>query len=84
MAESSVPEVSTAHETLFIRSSAMPADAVEVRGYDFNAGVDHSALLRSYATTGFQATSFGQAIEEVNRMVSVCFDISCFVFLAPP
>ncbi len=38
-------------------------------GYDFNLGVDHHALLRSYRTSGFQATSFGLAVEQINAMV---------------
>ena len=33
------------------------------------AGVDFEALLNTYATTGFQATSFGKAAEEINKMV---------------
>lgn len=41
-----------------------------VVGYDFNCGVDYSALLDSYLTTGFQATNLAKAIEEVNRMLS--------------
>ncbi len=49
-------------------SEAMPEGSVPVGGYDFNRGTDLNALLASFATTGFQATSFGQAVEEVNRM----------------
>jgi len=41
----------------------------EVRGYDFNKGLDYEAVFKSYLHTGFQATSLGQAIEEVNRMI---------------
>jgi hypothetical protein len=32
-------------------------------------GLDYEALMASLKTTGFQATSFGQAVDEVNRMV---------------
>lgn len=42
-----------------------------VKGYDFNDGVDYEALLASYKYSGFQATSLGLAIEEVNKMVSM-------------
>ncbi len=42
----------------------------KVRGYDFNIGVDFDKLMQSYAYTGFQATSVGLAIDEINRMVS--------------
>jgi deoxyhypusine synthase len=41
-----------------------------IRGYDFNAGVDFDKLMAAMMTTGFQATALGQAVEEVNRMVS--------------
>eukprot|EP01097_Dermamoeba_algensis_P006323 TRINITY_DN3956_c0_g1_i1.p1 TRINITY_DN3956_c0_g1~~TRINITY_DN3956_c0_g1_i1.p1 ORF type:complete len:370 (-),score=92.83 TRINITY_DN3956_c0_g1_i1:297-1406(-) len=41
-----------------------------VRGYDFNEGVDFEKLLNSYLYTGFQATSFGSAVQEVNRMIN--------------
>jgi len=40
-----------------------------VRGYDFNDGIDYHALLQTYRTTGFQATNFGLAIDEINRML---------------
>ena len=41
----------------------------KVEGYDFNKGLDYEAVFKSYIHTGFQATSLGQAIEEVNRMI---------------
>lgn len=51
-------------------SEELPEGSLTVRGYDFDCGLDYRALLQSYLTTGFQATSFGQAVIEVNRMVS--------------
>ena len=53
-----------------------PSDDVEsqfatVKGYDFNEGVDYARILESYATTGFQATHFAQAIE-VSSLLPVC------------
>lgn len=41
----------------------------EIRGFDLNKGLDYSNLLNSYLTTGFQATNFSKAINEINRMV---------------
>jgi deoxyhypusine synthase len=38
-------------------------------GYDFNLGVNHHTLLQSYRTSGFQATNFGLAVEQINQMV---------------
>ncbi|XP_066063812.1 deoxyhypusine synthase isoform X2 [Chamaea fasciata] len=51
-------------------SGALPAEALPVRGYDFSGGADHAALLRSFRTTGFQATSFAQAVAEIRRMIA--------------
>ncbi|KAM9313312.1 deoxyhypusine synthase-like [Gastrophryne carolinensis] len=50
-------------------SEALPEGTPEVRGYDFNRGINYDALLQSYMTTGFQAMHFGQAIKEVNNMI---------------
>jgi deoxyhypusine synthase len=42
----------------------------EVHGYDFQKGpVDFEALLNAYKYSGFQATNFGYAIEEINKMI---------------
>lgn len=40
-----------------------------VRGYDFDEGVDHHALLSSFINNGFQATQLARAIKEVNLMI---------------
>lgn len=60
---------SVAREAVLKESSALPADMPRIRGYDFNQGMDHRALLQSYLTTGFQASSFGLAVQEINKMV---------------
>jgi deoxyhypusine synthase len=39
-------------------------------GYDWSQGLDYGKLIGSYITTGFQATTFGLAVNEVNKMVS--------------
>ncbi|CAJ1442300.1 unnamed protein product [Effrenium voratum] len=41
----------------------------EVKGYDFNQGLDYDALVESYLRTGFQATNLGKAIQEIDRML---------------
>ena len=41
----------------------------EVRGYDFNKGLDYEALFKTMRHTGFQATNLGLAIEEINKMI---------------
>ena len=40
-----------------------------VKGYDFNSGVDYNKIMKSYASTGFQATNFSKAINIVNEMI---------------
>nr|XP_003218769.1 PREDICTED: deoxyhypusine synthase [Anolis carolinensis]XP_008105128.1 PREDICTED: deoxyhypusine synthase [Anolis carolinensis] len=50
-------------------SEGPPEGSQTVCGYDFDCGLDYHALLQSYLTTGFQATSFGQAVNEINRMI---------------
>jgi len=62
-----VPSVAT--EAVLVGSEPMPEDSVKVSGYDFNGGVDHHALLRSYLTSGFQATNFGLAVDQINAML---------------
>lgn len=55
-----------------LRSSELPMEIrKEVAGYDFNNGLNLEALLGSMLSTGFQAAHLGQAVVEVNRMVSV-------------
>ena len=66
---SSVPEL--AASAVLAASEELPTDSVEVKGYDFNNGVNYHDLLASYRTSGFQATNFGKAAEEINRMVSI-------------
>ncbi|XP_042200657.1 deoxyhypusine synthase isoform X2 [Callorhinchus milii] len=51
------------------RSEAIPEGTPQVRGYDFNKGLDYPALLQSYLTTGYQATNLGLAVEQINAMI---------------
>jgi len=59
-------------------SEPLPSDTPQVRGYTFpDRGtstapppVDYEALLAAMACTGFQATAFGAAVTELNRMIS--------------
>ncbi|XP_020243731.1 deoxyhypusine synthase-like [Asparagus officinalis] len=40
-----------------------------INGYDFNKGVDLAGLIFSMASTGFQASNLGDAIQVVNQML---------------
>lgn len=50
-------------------STSLPAGTSTVKGYDFNKGLDYHELFKSMLYTGFQATHFGQAVIEINRML---------------
>lgn len=55
---------------VYVKSEKVDAlTSMKVQGYDFNKGLDYEAVFKSYISTGFQATSLGQAIDEVNRMI---------------
>jgi deoxyhypusine synthase len=41
----------------------------EVKGYDFNNGLDYEKVFKSYLHTGFQASYLGESIEIVNKMI---------------
>ncbi len=71
MAANNVPSI--ASEAVLVQSGQMPVKPVEVKGYDFNQGVDYHKLLQSFRTSGFQATNFGMAVEEINRMVCLIY-----------
>jgi len=58
-----------AQEAVLVASGELPVEPLEVKGYDFNDGVDYGRILKSFRTTGFQATNFGLAVNEINRMV---------------
>ncbi|KAH6572124.1 hypothetical protein BASA50_001114 [Batrachochytrium salamandrivorans] len=59
-----------ASDAVLVTSIPMPKDAVLIQGYDFNQGVDYEKLMSSLFTTGFQATSLGEAIKITNDMIN--------------
>jgi len=63
----------TAFEVGSVGMGVMPEylkEKGEVKGYDFQKGkVDFEELLSSYKNMGFQATNFGLAIDEINKMI---------------
>lgn len=63
-------EPKIAKEAVLQQSVNLPKDTPVVEGYDFNNGVNYHELLKSYKNSGFQATNFGNAVDEINKMVS--------------
>ena len=64
--ESAVPE--SLVKNVYVDSVDIK-DREVVQGYDFNKGLDYQKMFATYRHTGFQATSLGLAIEEVNKMI---------------
>lgn len=67
--DSQATEPQIAKEAVLVSSSKLPDDTPQVRGYDWNNGIDYEKLLTSYVHSGFQATNFGNAVNEINKMV---------------
>ena len=42
----------------------------KIKGYDFEKEFDFDKFIRSYSTTGFQASDFGNAVHIVNEMIN--------------
>lgn len=62
-------EPDIAKEAVLQKSNFDLKDATVVKGYDFNKGVNYEEILKSYKTTGFQATNFSSAVDEINKML---------------
>lgn len=57
-----------------------PSSSIEtsnVKGYDFNNGVDYPRIFASYASTGIQATSLADAISIINKMINYKDSCTC-------
>jgi deoxyhypusine synthase len=59
-----------ASDAVLLASESLDDATPQIQGYDFNKGIDYNAILKSYMTIGFQATNFGLAVEEINRMLA--------------
>ena len=52
-------------------------EGMKIEGYDFNEGVDFGKIVKSFGSTGFQASEFSKAVGIVNKMI----DEKAFVYL---
>ena len=50
---------------------------IKIRGYDFSKGANYKEIVKSFGSTGFQASNFHRAIEITNKMVKE----GAFIFL---
>jgi deoxyhypusine synthase len=62
-------DAQSALDAVLLKSVEMPAGSKTVRGYDFEGALDLHKMLDSMLTSGYQATEFGRAVDEVNRML---------------
>lgn len=65
-----------AKEAVLVASDKLPEDTPVVSGYDFNNGINYDLILQSYLKSGFQATNFGKAVQEIDKMVKA-FPLIC-------
>lgn len=61
----------TVKEAVLVKTTKSAELTTCVKGYDFNNGVDYDELLQTYLYSGFQSTHFGQAVEEIKKMISL-------------
>ncbi|XP_013199215.2 probable deoxyhypusine synthase [Amyelois transitella] len=54
---------------VLVPSQELPAETPIVSGYDWESGTDYNKILDSYTRSGFQATNFGKAVIEINKML---------------
>ncbi|KAJ9127218.1 hypothetical protein QFC24_001456 [Naganishia onofrii] len=59
---------SGAHASVLMPSEAIPADALHIKGPNFNNAITLQELLESYEKIGFQATGLAKAIKIVENM----------------
>jgi deoxyhypusine synthase len=61
-----IPSVSAS--AVLGESTTLPPDTPQCRGHDFEKDNSIDGIMKSLLTTGFQATSVGQAIEQIEQM----------------
>lgn len=62
-------EPELAKDAVLQNSEQLPEGTPLVKGYDWSQGVNYDELFKSYKYCGFQATNFGLAVDEINRML---------------
>ena len=51
-----------------LREANEPVGTI-IQGYDFDQGVNYTEIMKSFASTGFQASLFAEAVEIINKMI---------------
>ncbi|XP_018578080.1 probable deoxyhypusine synthase isoform X2 [Anoplophora glabripennis] len=60
---------SSLDETILKKTTDISLLREKVCGYNWNQGLNYDKLLNSYLSSGFQATNFGLAVNEINKMI---------------
>ncbi|MCH7568335.1 MAG: deoxyhypusine synthase [Nanoarchaeota archaeon] len=58
------------HRKIVYHEYVEEIDGPAIEGYDFNNGVNYDKIIKSFYTTGFQATHLSKAIGIVNEMIN--------------
>ena len=58
---------------ILLPSQPVPDDSIAVSGPNFDYDLSLNSFLASFERIGFQASSFGQAVDIVNQMVITTF-----------
>ncbi len=53
------------------------AEGINIKGYDFNQGINYEKILASFESTGIQASNFYTAVKIINKMI----DSRAFIYL---
>lgn len=61
--------INTAQSAVFKAPLPNTLTTPVVKGYDFSDGINYDKLFGSFSTVGAQASHFGRAVEEVNKML---------------
>lgn len=77
MEEDVAKKLNEAHDFFYVADAEKKAAAARnpvkvgraVEGYDFNQGIDWEKLVDQYGAMGFQGSSLGHAIDEINKML---------------
>lgn len=63
-----IPEI--VKNAVLMQSSPIPIGTPVVKGYDWNKGINYHALFETYKNSGFQASNFGLAVDEIQKMIN--------------
>jgi len=57
-----------ASQAIMKKSQEPPKESLTIKGYDFNEKFNFDELIKSFSSTGFQATNLSKAIEIIKKM----------------